>query len=57
MNYCGTYHEIDLAELRIDAQRVLSLTEGWGVTITDEGKVRIPLCCYDDVRALLSRNK
>ena len=54
MNSCdGSYHEIDLSELHMDAQRVLALTGSWGVTITDDGKVRIPLCCYDDVRDLL----
>lgn len=57
MNCCGSYREIDLTDLHIDAQRVLSLAESWGVTITDEGKVRIPVCCYDDVRALLHRRE
>ncbi|MDD1727556.1 MAG: hypothetical protein LUQ50_00625 [Methanospirillum sp.] len=57
MDCCGSYHEISLSELHIDADRVRALTESWGVIITDEGKVRIPVCCYDDIRALLSRRE
>lgn len=57
MDYCGAYREIDLAEFNQDARQIISLTEAWGVTITDDGKVRIPVCHYDDVRALLSKKK
>jgi hypothetical protein len=57
MDSCGSYREISLDDLRIDANKVSVLTEAWGVTITSEGMVRIPVCCYDDVRALLSAKK
>jgi len=57
MSGCCTYREIDPVEYHIDAERVRSLQDSWGVSITREGKVRIPVCYYDDVLPLLSRRK
>lgn len=53
MNECGTYREIDLDDYHIDANRVRSLSESWGVKLTGDGKVSIPVCYYDDVLPLL----
>ena len=48
MEGCSSYREIDMTEGRIDPERVRKLAGCWGVTLTDDGKVRIPVCSYDD---------
>jgi hypothetical protein len=57
MGGCGVYREIDAADYRIDVDRVRSLQDTWGVSMTKEGKVRIPVCYYDDVLPLLTHRK
>jgi len=54
MNGCSSFREIEITD-RIDLKRVHSLQDTWGITITDQGKIRIPTCCYDDVIPLISR--
>jgi len=54
---CTVYREIDAAEYQIDDDRVRSLQDSWGVMMTDDGKVRIPVCYYDDVLPLLMRRR
>lgn len=54
---CSVFREIDATEYRIDTDRVRSLQDTWGVSMTKEGKVRIPVCYYDDVLPLLTHRK
>ncbi len=54
---CTVYREIDAAEYHIDESRVRSLQDSWGVIMTKEGKVRVPVCYYDDVLPLLTRRR
>lgn len=57
MGACGVFREIDAAEYKIDIVRVRSLQDTWGVSMTKEGKVRIPVCYYNDVLPLLTQRK
>jgi hypothetical protein len=54
---CDVYREIDAAEYQIDADRIRSLQDTWGISMTKEGKVRIPVCYYDDVLPLLTHRR
>ncbi|MDD3574821.1 hypothetical protein [Methanospirillum sp.] len=55
MEGCTSYREIDMTEGRIDPERVKKLAGCWGVMVTADGKVRIPVCSYDDVLPLIRR--
>lgn len=44
-----------MTEGRIDPERVRTLAGCWGVTVTVDGKVRIPVCSYDDVLPLIRK--
>lgn len=55
MDGCSSYREIDMIEGRIDPDRVRTHGGCWGVTITADGKVRIPVCSYDDVLPLIRK--
>ena len=57
MDGCSSYREIDAAEYNIDLSRVQTVGCNWGVTMTKDGKVRIPVCCYDDVLPLLKKRQ
>jgi len=54
---CEVYREIDVEKYKIDVDKIRSLQDSWGVSITKEGKVRIPVCYYDDVLPLLTRRR
>ena len=56
MNGCDSYREIEITD-RIDMSRVHSFQDTWGIIITDDGKIRVPTCCYDDVFPLLTRKE
>ena len=55
MDECYSHREIDATEYNIDLDRVLSIGSHWGVSITKEGKVRIPVCSYGDILPLIRR--
>ena len=55
MDDCNSYRDLDPAEYNIDEDRVRTIGVNWGVTVTKEGKVRVPVCSYDDVLPLIRK--
>jgi len=55
MDECSSFREIDMIEKQIDPERVRKLAETWGITVTADGKVRIPVCSYSDVLPLIKK--
>lgn len=44
-----------MIEKQIDPERVRNLAETWGIAVTADGKVRIPICRYSDVLPLIKK--
>ena len=55
MNECYSYREIDIIDNHIDINRVRTIGDSWGVSITEDGKVRIPVCSYADILPLIKK--
>lgn len=55
MDTCSSYRELDMADAGIDPSRVRAISDSWGVVITKDGKVRVPVCSYDDIMPLIRK--